>query len=304
MLDLKRLTMLREVARTGSIAAAASSLHITASAGSQQLRMLEREVGVALLERSAQRVRLTEAGRVLVEHAVRVFAEVEAAERAAHAVAGLRGGRLRLGSFSSAGAALLPSIMATFRRRHPDVRLSFLEIEPEDALPAVRTGDLDVAVVHRYGGLPRPELRALQTFDLFAEPLLLAHQGEQSGDAPPVALDDFSDAEWISIVPTGGFQAVTELACRAAGFDPLVSSRADDYSVVRQLVAHGLGVALVPRLAALPTPGVAFREVAEPQTTTRKVFAVARDADPSPAVADMLALLAASTATADVSRRG
>src|SRR5438477_4419 len=129
MLDLKRLRVLREVAQHGSFSAAGEALGYTQSAVSQQIAALEREAGSTLVERNARGVRLTGAGQALVEHADGILARVAAAEDELEAIAGLRGGRLRLASFPTAGATLVPLAIAEFSRRHPGVELSLVEAE-------------------------------------------------------------------------------------------------------------------------------------------------------------------------------
>src|SRR5918912_229533 len=124
MLDVRRLKVLREVAARGSFSAAAEALNFTQSAVSQHVAALERETGTQLVERGARGVRLTEAGRVLVEHADAILARLDRAEDDLAALAGLRGGRLRLISFQSGGATLAPRAVAVFGERHPEVELS------------------------------------------------------------------------------------------------------------------------------------------------------------------------------------
>src|SRR5919197_2895512 len=118
MLDVRRLRVLREVAAQGSFSAAAEALSYTQSAVSQQIAALEREAGTTLVERGARGIRLTDAGLALVEHADGILARLAAAESELEAIAGLRGGRLRLASFATAGAALVPLAIAHFSRRH------------------------------------------------------------------------------------------------------------------------------------------------------------------------------------------
>src|SRR5438477_699689 len=154
MLDLKRLRVLREVAQHGSFSAAGEALGYTQSAVSQQIAALEREAGSTLVERNARGVRLTDAGRALVEHSDGILARLAAAEEELEAIAGLRGGRLRLASFPTAGATLMPLAIAGFSRSHPGVELSLIEAEPEDSLPALRGGELDVALTFEYTSLP------------------------------------------------------------------------------------------------------------------------------------------------------
>src|SRR5919108_4564114 len=149
MLDVRRMRVLREVARRGSFSAAADALAYTQSAVSQQIAALEREAGTRLVERGARGVRLTDAGRALVEHADGILARLTAAEEELEAIAGLRGGRVRLASFPTAGATLVPLAIAEFSQRHPGVELSLVEAEPEDAIPQLKSGQLDVALTFR-----------------------------------------------------------------------------------------------------------------------------------------------------------
>src|SRR4051812_26657986 len=146
MLDVKRMRVLREVAARGSFSGAADALSYTQSAVSQQIAALEREAGAVLVERSARGVRLTDAGTALVGHADVILARLDAAERELEAIAGLRGGRLRLVSFLSAAASLMPLAIAEFRRRHPAVELSLEPAEPPAAMTCLKTGDCDVAL--------------------------------------------------------------------------------------------------------------------------------------------------------------
>ncbi|MBK1789122.1 LysR substrate-binding domain-containing protein [Prauserella cavernicola] len=292
MLDPRRLRLLRDVAATGSIAGAAQRDGCTAAAASQQLAALERQTGVTLLERGARSVRLTEAGRVLAEHAGRVLSELDSAEQALLAVAGLRGGRLRVSAFGTAAGFTVPAL-AAFQRHHPAVELTFVELEPEQAVPAVHAGEVDIAVTHQYSQLPKPDLRGLRQTPLRSERLLLAVPPSlRPGDERPVRLSDYAGARWIAPRPVAGFQAVVELTCRAAGFEPTVAFRTDNFDTMFTLVAADFGVALVPELAATPTPGVTFLEVARPARLVREVHATTRAAGVSPAVEDLLGLLA------------
>src|ERR671930_2294713 len=150
MLDVRRLKVLREVAARGSFSAAADSLSFTQSAVSQHVAALERETGSTLLERGPRGIRLTDAGRALVAHADAILARIDDAEEELAAIAGLREGRLRLASFQSAGATLVPRAVASFRERHPGVALAMIEAEPEDATEHLHSGDIDLALVYDY----------------------------------------------------------------------------------------------------------------------------------------------------------
>src|SRR5215210_269551 len=178
MLDVRRLRVLREVAARGSFSAAGDSLGYTQSAVSQQIAALEREAGTTLVERSARGVRLTDAGRALVEHADGILARLAAAEDELEAIAGLRGGRLRLASFPTAGATLVPLAIAEFSRRHPAVELSLIEAEPEEAVPQLKAGELDLALTFEYetavGRVKTADDELLDRVHLLDDPMYLA----------------------------------------------------------------------------------------------------------------------------------
>src|SRR5881227_356091 len=165
MLNLSRLRVLCEVASRGSFSAAAESLSYTQSAVSQAIARLEAETGTKLVVRDRRGVRPTAAGATLIEHAEAIFAQIEAAEADLAAVLGVRGGRLRVASFPSAGATLMPLAIATFRERHPDVTLTLAEGEPEEIAPRLRVGEFDLALLFEFPG-ERPGL-GLRTVELF-----------------------------------------------------------------------------------------------------------------------------------------
>src|SRR5918999_612643 len=147
MLDIRRMKVLREVAAQGSFSAAAEALNFTQSAVSQHVAALERETDTQLVERLPRGVRLTEAGAGLVAPAEPVIARLESAEEDLAAIAGLRGGRLRLVCFQSAGATVLPRAVAAFHERHPDIELSMREAEPDEAGAMLKAGEVDLALV-------------------------------------------------------------------------------------------------------------------------------------------------------------
>jgi DNA-binding transcriptional LysR family regulator len=150
MLNVGRLRVLSEVARRGSFSAAADALSYTQSAVSQQIAGLEAETGMSLLERRPRGVRLTSAGRTLVEHTEGILSRLQAAEEELSAIAGLRGGELRMASFPTAGATLMPVAIARFRASYPEVRLTLAEGEPEEIAPRLRAGEFDLALLFEF----------------------------------------------------------------------------------------------------------------------------------------------------------
>lgn len=291
MLDIRRLSLLVSVAKLGSISAAAAAAGCTASSASEQLSKLERELGATLLERSARSVRLTAAGTELADHGRRILAQVDAAQRSVQEVAGLSGGRLRVAAYhTGASRFVIPGISA-FIRRHPGVRVTFDEMEPEAALPAVSSGDVDLALVNRYLGLQAPDMSGLDVLELGKEPFVLAAPASLATVPGPVSLRDFATAPWVSSRPDRGFQAITELAAARAGFKPNIVARADNYELILDLVAGRLGVALVPSRAAKTRPSVQYFHLAESFDLARQESLVIREADHSQATSELRHLI-------------
>jgi DNA-binding transcriptional LysR family regulator len=255
MLDVKQLRVLKEVAEHGSFSAAAEALSYTQPAVSQQIAALERRAGATLVDRTSRGVRLTDAGRALVDHAEVVLARLAAAEAELEAIAGVRGGRVRLSSFPTAGASLLPPAVALFSHRHPEVELSFVEQEPEEAVQMLRAAELEVAIVFEYRELSQPEFERLyegiELRPLVDDPMYLAlPAGHPVARKSRVRLEDVADETWIQEAdarsPCGRLHLA---ACAAAGFEPKIGFQSDDYNVVQGLVAAGVGVSLLPSLA-------------------------------------------------------
>lgn len=248
MLEPRRLRLLRELASRGTIAATAEACGYTPSGVSQQLALLEREVRTPLLVREGRRVALTAAARVLVDHAERVLAELEAAEAALAGLAGSVRGTARLAAFPTAAAAFVPAAIARCRAEHPDLRVILSELETDEAVAAVRSGRLDLALVYEYSLLPRVADPGVDVDPLFTEPLLAALPAGR--DAPErVSLAMLRDDAWIAPHSDTALRAVLDRACGLAGFEPTVDYSSDDYTVIVALVAAGLGVALLPKLA-------------------------------------------------------
>src|SRR6202050_429008 len=173
MLNVARLKVLDEVARRGSFSAAADALDYTQSAISQQIAALEQETGMTLLQRHPRGVSLTAAGQTRVANAEGLLARLEAAEAALGAIAGLRGGRLRMASFPTAGATLMPLAIATFRSSYPDVELTLAESEPEQIVPRLRAGDIDLALLFEFAGETLLDVDMTRV-ELLEDPMYLA----------------------------------------------------------------------------------------------------------------------------------
>ena len=190
-----------------------------------------------------------------MDHAHVVLARLAAAEAELEAIAGVRGGRVRLASFSTASASLLPPALARFSARHPDVELTFSDTEPEDALQMLRAGELELAVVFQFHGLTEPEHERLyggiELHPLVEDPMYLALPvGHPLAHKPRVRLLDVAEETWIQEGdPRNACSRLQKAACRSAGFEPKVGFQSDDYNVVQGMVASGMGVSLLPSLA-------------------------------------------------------
>jgi molybdate transport repressor ModE-like protein len=250
MLDVRRMKVLREVAARGSFSAAAEALNFTQSAVSQHIAALERESGTQLVERRSRGVRLTEAGRVLVEHADAILARIDSAEDDLAAIAGLRGGKLRLICFQSAGATLVPRAVAAFHERHPRVDLSMLEAEPDEAAARLKCGEADLALVYDHDstpGLLPPELELTHLIDDRYD--VIVPKDHALADRRRLSLADFAEEPWVASTSLCGCRRITESVCREAGFEPRVAFEADETLAAQALVAAGVGVTLLPRMA-------------------------------------------------------
>jgi DNA-binding transcriptional LysR family regulator len=292
MLNVSRLRVLKEVAYRGSLSAAAQSLDYTQSAISQQIAALEAEAGMALLERHPRGVSLTAAGQTLVGHAEGILARLEAADAALSAIAGLRGGRLRMASFPTAGATLMPLAIATFRAAYPDVEMMLAEGEPEEMVPRLLAGDLDLALLFEFPGAPLPAAGTTR-LDLLEDPMYLAlPRDHRLGATERLTLGDLREEAWVQTSRASLCAQHVVRSCHAAGFEPKVSFESDDYQTVQGLVAAGVGVALIPELALSTVREDILIRTLSPRPPLRQVIAaVPRGARLVPAAPAMLSVL-------------
>jgi DNA-binding transcriptional LysR family regulator len=292
MLSVQRLKVLREVLTQGSFSEAASALNYTQSAVSQAIATLETEAGVPLIERDRRGVRPTSAGELLAEHAGRILTQLDAAEAELGAIAGIAGGELRMASFPTAGATLMPLAIAAFRSAHPEVTLSLVEGEPEELTPRLRDGEFDLGLIFEFEGIGAlgPGLRSTR---LFEDPMKLAlPKGHRLAKSERITLEDLAEDAWVQTSEQSACARHVVRICRAAGFEPRVSFESDDYLTVQGLVAAGVGVALIPQLALSQTVSydIAVREL-EQAPVRHVVVATPGSGVSLPAAAAMLDLL-------------
>jgi DNA-binding transcriptional LysR family regulator len=265
MLDPRRLRVLREVAVRGSFSAAAEALAYTQPAVSQHVAALENEVGTRLVERGVRPVRLTDAGAALVAHADAVLARLEEAEQELGELAGLRRGRLRLASFPTAIATLVPRAVVVFQQRHPDVGLTVLDDHMQGLIPRLARWELDLALVYEHEALPEADVE-LERIHLLDDPFdLVLPTRHPRAQRASIALEELAGETWIAGTPDGAYDRIVVHHCRAAGFEPRVVFGTDDYQAVQAFVAVGAGVAMLPRLAlTFARPGVKRVRIARP----------------------------------------
>jgi DNA-binding transcriptional LysR family regulator len=301
MLDLKRLRLLHELHRRGTVGAVADALSYSPSTVSQQLHTLQREAGTTLFEPAGRRVRLTDAGLVLVEHAEDLLAAAERAEAdLAAAAAGAVAGIVRVGSFQTASLHLLLPAMVALRASHPGVDVRLIEAEPAPALDALRSHQLDLVLSDEWSGEPRPRLPGLDREDLFEEPVQVALAADRA-PAGPIDLATLRAAPWATGEEGGSMEALVRRVCNEHGhFEPLVRHHTNELSMLLALAAYGEAVTLLPEIALYGAPGtVAARPIKSGAQLTRTVFTAARaGADTRPAlkaVRDALRTAAAVT---------
>jgi DNA-binding transcriptional LysR family regulator len=292
MLNLNRLKVLCEVVRLGSFSGAADSLSYTQSAISQAVARLEAETGATLLIRDRGGVRPTAAGATLVDHADAIFGQVQAAEDELAEVLGVRGGRLRVASFPSAGATLMPLAVATFRARHPGVALTLAEGEPEDIAPRLRAGEFDLALLFSFGAV-RELPAGLRSVTLLEDPMQLALPAEhQLARQSTIDLADLRGDDWVQTSEQSPCAREVVRACLAAGFEPHVTFESDDYDTVQGLVAAGVGVALIPRLALTRVhPGIVVRSLSPTRPSRTVEAATISEPGVTPAARSMVLVL-------------
>lgn len=303
MIDVRRLRTFVEVARRGSFSAAADALAFTQPSISRQIAALETEVGARLLERDARRVRLTQAGELLVQHAEAVLSRLDAAQAQLDALAGLEGGRLRVSSFASANTWLLPDAMAAFARRHPKVELSVSQGEPVDNLARLREGDLDLALVTSWD-LDHPEAAdGVETVKLLEDELDLAlPRSHPLASRKRLAMTDLAHETWIEGAHPDCLGSIERLG-RLIGATPRIGFHCDDWTGKQALVGAGLGITLYPRLAlGPPRPDVTVRPLPR-SLPTRDILAAFPADHQAPAVHAMLASLHESAARAGTQDR-
>ena len=255
--DVQALRVVKAVADEGSITGAAAALGYSQPAISQQLKRLEQRLGVALVERVGRSVRLTEAGRILARHAPAVTTAMDAAAGELAELRGLRAGRVRLVGFPSASPTVVPRLLADLAQHHAGVTVTYLEAEPPEAVEAVREDRADIALTFSYPGdrddPHGPSARGLSVRAVGSDDLLavlpIGHPAATTGG---IDVSVLSGERWIAGCPRCRGHLL-EL-CARAGFEPHIAFETDNFVAVEGLVAQGIGVATLPRMAVASFP--------------------------------------------------
>ncbi|MFE0105586.1 LysR family transcriptional regulator [Streptomyces sp. NPDC059009] len=285
MLNLERLRTLDALARHGSVSGAAAGLHVTTSAVSQQMTKLEREVGQQLLAKNGRGVRLTDAGRLLADHAARILSQVELAQSDLEEQRGKAVGELRMAAFPTAMRGLFPATLSALRAEHPGLRVSSQELEPAQGVNAVVRGDIDLAVVLDWYNKPLPLPDGLMKAALLDDPADVAMPAAHPlADRAEVELDEFAEDEWVTWGEGEFCHEWLMFTLRSKGIEPRIAHRAEEHHTQLALVAAGLGVCVAPRLGRDPMP-TGIRTVPVRHRVRRHVYVVWRtDADRRPSI--------------------
>jgi molybdate transport repressor ModE-like protein len=293
-LDVDRLRLLREVGLRGSIAGAARAVGLTASAVSQQLAALEREAGTSLIDRSPRGVVLTGAGRMLAARAGELLDVLHAARADLERVAGSVGGPVALAAVASAAATFVSAAVIDLRAACPGVSVSVLAAEPAASLELLAAGDVDLAVVDEYDGVPLALPDPCVATDLAAEPLVVV---VPSGARRTRRLAALADADWVMPPEDAACGRAVRSACRAAGFEPRVRWVTDDMLLLSRAVGDGHGITVLPRRSvAFEAAPVDVVELRDPPLTRRLVAVARASVAARPAVAEVTRALVAAAA--------
>ena len=275
LVDPRRLELLLELSRLGSMREVGAAMHVTTSTVSQQIATLAREAGTPLIEPDGRRVRLTPAGRRLAGHAITVLAAIEAARRDLDPAAA-PAGTVRVAAFASAVRQILLPVARILAGGQPDVRLHILEHEPSEALQLLAADEVDLALTYDYNLAPVRSGRGLRSHPLGSTSCGLgapSAPGRRGGTAPEV-FGRYREQDWIVNSRNTADEEVVRVVASLAGFEPRITHRADSLDLVQDMIAAGLGVGLLP--AVWPAArGVTLRRLRQPEVILRS-FAVTR----------------------------
>ncbi|WBO66329.1 LysR family transcriptional regulator [Streptomyces camelliae] len=288
--DIRKLQILRTLRERETVTATAEALHMTPSAVSQQLTNLARQLGVPLLEARGRRVRLTDAARLVLTHTEPLFEQLERAEAALAAYTEGEAGEVRVGAFSTSVPALVVPAVRALREAHPGVTVRVREAEAAEAYDLLTAGDVDVALSLAASAPSAADPRFTQV-PLLADPLDVAlPPGHPLARTPALSLTDLAAEPWI-FGGSGPWSDITRRACESAGFSPHQGHSASGWTAILAMVEAGMGVALVPRMAAGRRAGVVLRDLGADGPVRHVTAAVRRGGETGRAVSRVLGAL-------------
>jgi DNA-binding transcriptional LysR family regulator len=305
MLNTTRLRILREVAARGTITAAAEALYLTPPAVSHQLATLEREIGVVLLERTARSIRLTDAGKRLVQHAETILADCERAVSDVTAFSEEVSGTLRVSVFQTAAQSIALPAFAALAKTYPALEIQARELEPVRSLPALRAGQLDLALSHDWDFVPMPHDPSTDRHDLLEEPIVVLLPMGHARAGRPVRLIDLAEERWCVAQESATSRQAFERVAQAAGFEPRIFLESNYFRAIGAAVEAGLGVGIAPAMTDLRGLDIAIQPLVNPKMHRRIFAAVRAGSGGSPAIKAVLDALveAARAFTGDVTVR-
>ncbi len=289
MVDVRGMLLLHELKVRGTLAQAADALYLSHSAASHRLAVLEREVGVPVAERVGRRLRLTDVGQALASCAERIKGELDSTDAMIETVRDTVSGLVKIGLFQTAALRLLPRLLDDLRETFPGIRLESSQMLAAEALAALQTGDLDVAIMPSYLYDPAEPPVAVHVDDLYTESLyLMLPEAHPLADRDaPVEITELQEEHWIAGETIN--HLISKL-CRDAGFEPDIVHRTSDYTLMTMLVSSGYGISILPVNATLAErlPPVALKQLAL-KSAHYSVLAVMRESSRSrPAVVAVL----------------
>ncbi|OFI39516.1 LysR family transcriptional regulator [Arthrobacter sp. SW1] len=251
MLNIGRLRVLRELHHRKTLSAVAAALAYSTSSVSQQVRLLEKEVGVRLVEPVGRRLQLTPQGLILVTHAEKILDMLERAEADLSTSLQEPTGTVRIAAFQSAAMTFLPKMIRELQDLHPKVTVEFHQGEPEETLPALQSAEYDLAIVESYPGLPVPSVPGIHFETLFEDPLWLAMDQAKAANLTPGnnLIAQLSDAGWAVEAEESAPRTWVINECRKSGFEPRIVCSSEDLAAQLRFVEAGIAVAVLPGLA-------------------------------------------------------
>ncbi len=288
-MELRQLRYLVALADERHFTRAAAHEHVAQPALSQQIRRMEDELGITLVERTTRQVKITEAGELLVARARRIMAELHAAYDEIEAVKGVETGHVSVGTMHTMGPVDLSLVLAIFHDRHPGVDLTVREEASEDLAQMIRDGELDLAFL---SVTERVESHGLALHQLVLEELVVTlPPGHRLAASSSVRMADLRDEEFISYRPGARLRELLFSAARQAGFEPRVTLESNESERIRRLVARSMGVAILPRSDAVASGAdVAIAALTDPPLSRDITLAWRQERRQPPAVAEFLAL--------------